>query len=577
MNKVSSLLASAALIFSGFVFISCGSDDDSQKIEFDSGDFVVSKTEIAVAGTATQSISVKSPVKPSAIADADWIHIGEITASQSSTVYTIPVWCDENLSFDIRSGNISITAGNNTKSVKVTQYGAETVEIRSVEPGNQLDATGGTLTINYAATGDVLVEAPQWLKEIKSKSLSEDKVQFEYSANYGETDRVGDVVISLVSDAAVKQTVTLTQPKVEPSTDMSDDAKAIAKKIVAGVNIGNTMECPGGETAWGNPVINENYIKGLKSLGFNAVRIPCAWDSHVSDAAANTIDPAWLARVDEVIGWVVANDMYAILNIHWDGGWLENSCSNGYDEAVDKKQRDYWSQIAAKLNHYDQHLLFAGMNEPNGTDSKAVEAIMKYQQTFVDAVRATGGNNAMRCLVHQAPTTNIDEAVSGKYSLPKDAVTGRTLVEIHFYDPSDYTIMSKDGEWGASSTVKLYWGKNYHVAGSDRNCTWGEEEHVDAQFKKMNDKYVAAGIPVILGEYGTSIRTVSEWPTLDKAVYEAGRAYWSEYVTKAAKNNGCVPFYWETGGDISRGNGSARNAYAITGIMTGAAAGSYPF
>lgn len=581
MNKVQSLFASLAFVFAGGIFISCGGDDDSHKIEFDSDDFVVGKTEIAVAGTAEQIISVKSPVKPTAKADAEWIHIGNITASQSSSIYSLPVWCDENSTFDVRSGNISITAGSYTKTVKVTQYGAETVEIRSVEPGNELEANGGTLTINFAATGAVTVSAPEWLREVKSKALTENSVQFTYSANYGDAARSGDVVISLDSDAAIKQTVSFTQAKATPSTDMSDDAKTLAKKMVAGINIGNTLEVPKGQD-WGNPAVNEEYIKGLKALGFNAVRIPCAWDSYVTDASTNTIDPAWLNRVDEVVGWVVANDMYAIVNIHWDGGWLETTCSQGYNEEVNKKQRDYWTQIATKLNHYDQHLLFAGMNEPghqNGAEAKAIDAIMKYQQTFVDAVRATGGNNAQRCLIHQAPDTNIDMAVDTKnpYSLPNDPVTGRSLVEVHFYDPSDYTIMEKDGDWYAGSIVKLYWGSDFHVAGSNRNCTWGEESHVDAQFKKMKDKYVSAGIPVILGEYSVSVRNTTAFPELDKTAFEASRAHWNEYITKTAKNNGCVPFYWETGGDINRTKGTAKNAYAIDALMTGAAAGTYPF
>lgn len=578
MKKVNKFLASLALVFSGSMFISCGDDDNSKKLEFNSDEFVVSKTEIAVAGTKEQSITVKSPVKPSVAADASWIHTGAVE-SKSSAVYSFSVWCDENSAFDVRSGNITVTAGSTTKTVKVTQYGAETVEIKTVSPAELL-ADGGTLSVTYAATGDVQIKAPEWLKEEKSKALVENTVRYTYGANYSEAERSGDIVITLVSDASVSKTVTVKQPKMAPSTDMSDDAKTLAKKMFTGINIGNTMECPNDEGAWSGAKVNEAYIKGLKALGFNAVRVPCAWDSHLSNPSTNTIDPAWLSRVDEVIGWIVANDMYAVLNIHWDGGWLEESCSKGYDEAVDKKQHDYWTQIAKKLNHYDQHLLFAGMNEPgqqNGAEDKAVDAIMKYQQTFVDAVRATGGNNALRCLVHQAPQTNIDKSVDGKYALPNDPVKGRTLLEVHFYDPSDYTIMEKDGDWYAGSIVKLYWGKDYHVAGSKRNCTWGEESHVDGQFKKVHDKYVTAGIPVIVGEYSSAIRNTTAFPELDKTVYEASRAYWNEYITRTAKANGCVPFYWETNGDVNRSNGTARNQYAIDGIMRGAKAANYPF
>lgn len=580
MNKFQSLLVSFALLLAGSFLASCGGDDDDKKIQFNSGDFVVSHTDLALAGTGEQTVTIKSPVKPTLSADASWIHVGNVN-STSTNVYTAQVWCDENNSYDVRKGTITVTASGNNKTINVTQYGAETVELKSLDPGAELLAAGGTLVVNYAATGSVDVKAPEWLSEVKSKAITDNTVSFTYTANYGNAERAGDIVISLVSDPAIAVTVSVKQPVMQASTDMSDNAKALAKKIVAGVNIGNTMESPGGEGAWGNPKITDAYIKGLKALGFNAVRIPCAWDSHVSDASTNTLDPAWLSRVDEVVGYVVANDMYALLNIHWDGGWLEESCVNGYDEKVNKKQKDYWTQIANKLNHYDQHLIFAGMNEPGQQDqggvvNKSIDAIMAYQQTFVDAVRATGGNNAMRVLVHQAPYTNIDKAVEGYYHLPNDPVADRAMVEIHFYDPSDYTIMDKDGAWGAGSTVKLYWGKDFHVEGSNRNCTWGEEDYVDNQFKKMKDKYVSAGVPVILGEYSTSIRN-SSISGFDKDKYEASRAHWNEYITKSAKTNGCVPFYWETGGDISRTAGSARNQYAIDALIKGANAAAYPF
>lgn len=388
----------------------------------------------------------------------------------------------------------------------------------------------------------------------------------------------------------VARAFTLTQPTYAPTvpaeTPINDvTAQQLASRIYAGINIGNTLEAPDGEGSWTRSVTID-YIRGLKAAGFNAVRIPCAWDSHVKGKTAaekrqNIIDPDWLERIDQVVEWVVGEDMYAIVNIHWDGGWLEESCVNGYDANVDKKQKDFWTQIAKKLNHYDEHLLFAGMNEPGQQDQgnvkdNAIDAIRAYQQTFVDAVRATGGNNASRCLIHQTPYTNIDKGISSSYSLPSDNVADRTLVEIHQYDPSDFTIMDKDNAWnGPNNPIKLYWGAANHVAGSDRNCTWGEESHIDAQFKKMQDAFVSKGIPVIVGEYcADANRNIAG---MDEAKWKASRAYWTEYVTKSAKSHGCVPFYWETGSDIDRTNGQIINQYAIDAIMAGASAGSYPF
>ncbi len=390
-----------------------------------------------------------------------------------------------------------------------------------------------------------------------------------------DNSRAGKVVIRA---GELVRTISVSQKSFADSEKDGLSAIEIASLMVTGVNIGNTLEAPDGETAWGNPLITEEYIKGLKELGFNTLRVPCAWDSHVSDAATNTIDPKWLDRVDEVIGLIVKNDMYAILNIHWDGGWLENNTFKPYDENINKKQRDYWTQIAEKLNHYDSHLLFAGMNEPNCEEDFGGDAfanIIKYEQTFIDAVRATGGNNMKRCLVIQAPGTNINHSVEDKYlkNLPMDKVPNKLFVEVHCYDPSDFTIMGEDGAWGADSKVKYFWGAENFVEGSERNATSCDEAYIAGQFEKMKANYVNHGIPVILGEYSSGIRDAGEY----QANHEASRAYWNEVLTREARKNGCVPCYWETGGDINRIDGSAKNQYAIDGIMRGVNTSQYPF
>ncbi|MDE6459100.1 MAG: cellulase family glycosylhydrolase, partial [Muribaculum sp.] len=115
-----------------------------------------------------------------------------------------------------------------------------------------------------------------------------------------------------------------------------------------------------------------------------------------------------------------------------------------------------------------------------------------------------------------------------------------------------------------------YYGDANNVAGSDHNSgSSGNEAWVNAQFKKVHDRFVANGFPVVLGEYAPMIRTADKYAGIDETKHEASRAYWNEVVTRAALTNGCVPFYWETGGDIDRTLGVAKNAYAIDGIMRG--------
>lgn len=359
---------------------------------------------------------------------------------------------------------------------------------------------------------------------------------------------------------------------------MESTAAQIAAKMGVAVNIGNTLEAPDGETSWGNPQVSQTYVAGLKAMGFDAVRIPCAWVSHYvkekdvmgNDSVTTTIDPAWMARVKQVVSYCIDNDLYVVLNDHWDKGWIENRLEEGYHSSLAEQLADLWTQIATEFNAFDEHLVFAGLNEP-GMDGEitapALDALTKYEQAFIDAVRATGGNNATRTLVVQGPHTNIDATVDASYVMPVDAVADRLMVEVHFYDPYQFALMEEDADWGKTW---WYYGDANNVAGSDHNSgSYGNEAWVNAQFKKVHDRFVANGFPVILGEYGPMIRTADKYAGIDEAKHEASRAYWNEVVTRAALTNGCVPFYWEIGGDIDRTLGVAKNAYAIDGIMRG--------
>jgi aryl-phospho-beta-D-glucosidase BglC (GH1 family) len=342
-------------------------------------------------------------------------------------------------------------------------------------------------------------------------------------------------------------------------------AAEVAGRIGLGWNIGNTLEVPpsqGGETGWGNPKVTQRLIDGVKAAGFNAIRIPCAWDGH-ADANTHQIDPAWLARVKEVVDYCVRDGLYVVLNIHWDGGWLENHVTYADQQGVNLKQKAYWSQIATALKGYDEHLLFAGTNEVHqdyGTPSAENLAVQQsYNQSFVDAVRATGGNNATRPLVVQTYNTNVGHGLSF-FTLPRDSAADRLIVEVHFYDPWGFT-----GEEGAGAC--LYWGAPYP---SQSACGWAQERHVDDQFAMVKAKWVNQGIPVIIGEYGPVKRTSLAGPQL--ADHLASRQYYVEYVNAAAAKNGLKTFFWDNGvaGLFDRTTGAVADPGAVRAILKGA-------
>lgn len=299
-----------------------------------------------------------------------------------------------------------------------------------------------------------------------------------------------------------------------------------------GWNLGNSLDAIGGETAWGNPEASQQLINSVKAAGFQSIRLPVAW-SQFSDETNFVIDSSWMRRVEEVVNYALDADMYVVMNIHWDGGWMQPTYAQ--EDYVNNRLAIMWHQIAEHFRDYDDRLLFAGTNEvmvegDYGTPVEEYYTVQNgFNQTFVDTIRATGGNNAQRHLVVQGFNTNIDHTVDFA-RIPDDSVPDRLMMEVHYYDPYNFTLNESSNitQWGEIAT--------------DPNATetWADESYTDAQFQRMKIHYVERGIGVILGEYGVISR-----PYADN--HETYRTYWNKYITQSAVDHGLVPFYWDNG------------------------------
>ena len=320
----------------------------------------------------------------------------------------------------------------------------------------------------------------------------------------------------------------------------------LAKEMVPGWNVGNSLEAIGGETAWGNPKITQKLIDSVKAAGFKAIRIPVAW-SQFSNDTTFIIKTEWLDRVEEVVNYVLSSGLYAIINEHWDNGWIQPTYAQ--QEYVNNRLAVMWEQIAVRFRDYGDHLLFAGTNEVMvtnnyGTPTKEYYTVQNsYNQTFVNTVRSTGGRNYYRHLLVQGFNTNINYTVS-YFTIPNDVVSNRLIVEVHYYDPYNFTINS--------SSKITQWGK--YATDASKTETWANESYADAQFNKMKTKFVNKGYAVIIGEYGAMARLNLGSTALneDHAYF---RRYYMNYITSSIVKYGLVPFYWDNGGtgDLSMG------------------------
>ncbi len=512
------------------------------------------KIEIPAEGS-TSGMSISTDADSWSISNsADWVVLSNTSGTQSTALVTVSV---NEPTTEAREATLTIQAGNaDPVKVNITQPASEF--IYTVTPSQyELSYKRAENSLSIRITSD----APLW-------TLSDNVEWLQYSQETGtelstlvtitalENTNINarNAIITLHADYAPEIQISVTQkgqyypsyntnPIATDATGMTHTAMEIAQSINIGWNIGNTMEAIGGETAWGNPMISPALIQLVKESGFNAVRIPCSFNQYLENSATAQLEQAWLDRIKTVVQYCVDRDMYAILNIHWDGGWLENNCTEAASEANNAKQKAFWEQIATHLRDFDEHLIFAGTNEPNVDDATQMAVLNSYLQTFIDAVRSTGGRNSYRTLVVQGPSTDITKTHELMNTLPVDETENRMMVEVHYYTPWNFCGMTEDANWGK---MFYYWGEGYHSqTDTERNATYGEEPTVDSNFALMLQQFAQQGIPVVLGEYSPTRRSTLNGDNL--TLHLASRAYYSYYVTKMAKANGMIPFYWDNG------------------------------
>lgn len=371
-----------------------------------------------------------------------------------------------------------------------------------------------------------------WLvpDEIK-EYISDGDVMLGYWWSNQQEIRLKSVTVKYSNDGSVPANAGInteqdknTDNKTDKNSSEGMSAAEIVKDMKIGWNLGNTLDCynvtwevSDFETAWGNPRTTKAMIDAVKKEGFNAVRIPVSWNEHMN---GNKIDGDWLNRVNEVVDYVIDNDMYAIINVHHDDyTWLNPSKAD--EAAVKAKLVSIWEQLSERFRNYDQHLLFEGMNEPRiiggqdewtGGTAEEREVINHLFQAFVDTVRKSGGNNSSRALIITSHAASIEADAVNDIVVPDD---DRIIVSIHYYSPWDFA----GGENGKSD-----WGSD------------SEKKELDKGFDFLKSKFIDKGVPVIIGEFGATNKN-----------NDSVRASYMEYYVKSAKSRGITCFIWDNG------------------------------
>ena len=357
-----------------------------------------------------------------------------------------------------------------------------------------------------------------------------------------ETSKEVQAVAEESSEAATEATTQPEQSSDEASTDVAEkEAPAPAEdkydmrdispadlvaEMKTGWNLGNTFDSWGGkgvddETYWGNPKTTKEMIDAVHDKGFDCIRIPITWADHMGAAPDYTVEPEWFERVEEVVNYALDDDMYVIINAHHEEEW--RIPDNAHIDAVDAQEKALWTQIAEHFIDYGDHLIFEGLNEPrvkggtnewNGGTGEGRKCLDRLNQTFVDAVRATGGKNEKRLVLITSFASSHVIPTIGSMKIPED---DHLAVSIHAYTPYDFT----------------------YAASGNSYDTWDGSHKGDIAgvMQDLQRIFGTKGIPVLLTEYGAEDKNgnsqeVCNWVT--------------EYLSRA-KKAGIPCFWWDNG------------------------------
>ena len=379
------------------------------------------------------------------------------------------------------------------------------------------------------------------------------------------------------------------QPVADKEPTVQESFAQQWNKGVVGWNLGNQFECPApgldaetmfigmadnsmkAETAWGNPVVTKKTIKAVKEAGFNAIRIPVRWQCHITNAQAMSIDKEWLARIKEVVGWCLDQNLKVIINTHHDK-WLEGRPTYEYKEENNQKLALLWLNIASEFADYDERVAFAGTNEVHVRDNwgkptaENLAVQNSYNQTFIDVVRATGGKNVKRHLIVQTYVCNPDFGLyNGDFIIPKDVEgngNGYMSVEFHYYTPWDY----------AGECKYYFWGEPYKQYGE---ASPSNEKTMSDFMDRVVATWGNKGLGLVMGEWGITDHTSGS--LADKQ--RENMTYYCRYLVSEALRHGISTFVWDNNtfgngqekfGIFDRKNSmKVKNTWVLQGIMEG--------
>jgi endoglucanase len=229
-----------------------------------------------------------------------------------------------------------------------------------------------------------------------------------------------------------------------PVADGLLDPWAQNEALGKGVNFGNLLDAKPNEGSWTNGlVIEESQFALAAAAGFDSVRLPVKFSGHALARWPYTIDPAFMARVEQVVGWGLAHDLRIVITMHH------------YEEihlnlqAHRRRFVELWRQIATRFRDAPDGVYFELLNEPNGQLTPEV-----WSDLVDETLRTIRAIDPHHTIVVGAVNWSNPYGLEGLVLPPEET---NAIVTFHYYSPTLFCFQGKDWMGPDWATTGITW------------------------------------------------------------------------------------------------------------------------
>jgi len=254
------------------------------------------------------------------------------------------------------------------------------------------------------------------------------------------------------------------------------------------------------------------HFREIRSAGFDFVRLNLQAFQYMD--AQNRLDPAWLAKLDDVVREAQRAGLGVIIDEH-----DFNLCSEDVTMCR-QKLAAFWQQVAPRFANAPRNVAFEILNEPHEKLDAA-----NWNALFPQLLGLVRQSNPTRIVV-VGPTSWNSFKELPTLQLPADP---NLLVTFHYYEPFHFTHQGASWAGDVKNLHGITWGTP-----ADRAALAGDFDQV-AAWSRTNDR------PILLGEFGAYEKSGTP---------ENLRVAWTAAVRSEAERHGFGWAYWQFEGDF---------------------------